>query len=206
MSKALLLLWCCYGAVSFARVQAPTCDSIIWSDTRQLTWSDFRALPETTSAVGALSFISFHYQLVEENDRQYLTVLNYFEPCKSWYKVYDTSLSLQHEQVHFNIDEYIRRLFIKEVKELKTVSRFAFPGVRDVYFSAMRYRNFLHRRFDVETDYHRNPVKEEHWHLDISTRISLLEAQKEMRYSLKKPAIAAPQRLSTAQRSNYTVP
>jgi hypothetical protein len=70
----------------------------------------------------------------------------------------------------------------------------------------MRYRNFLHRRFDVETDYHRNNEREKQWHLDIVTRIRLLEAHNATTYMLKKPATAAPQRLSTAQRSNYTVP
>ncbi len=80
--------------------QQTACDTILWADSQPLTWNDFKGIADTGSKVAALSFISINYNLENLKNERRFTTLTYFSSCKSWFKANDSSLSLQHEQIH----------------------------------------------------------------------------------------------------------
>lgn len=166
--------------------QNNNCDSIPWSNTRLLTWSDFKALPDTASSVGALSHNSIKYILETVDNNYHLFALTYFDPCTSWYKPSDSTLSLEHEQTHFDIDEYIRRSFIKDVLSLNNFSKYAVPGVSDIYFSSMISRKLLQRTYDLETNFHRNNNQQKLWSSKIIKIVQELDNFAAYNFYIKK--------------------
>lgn len=171
----ILFFHLCRLSLIPCNAQPAFCDSISWSDSTRLTWANFKGVPDTTSNIGALSFISLSYTLENFRNEHQFTVRIYFEPCKSWFKTTDSTLSLQHEQTHFDIDEFIRRKFIDEVLKIENFSRYASPSVREIYLNILTTRNFMHHRYDAETDYHRNNEQENNWINNITRMIKELE-------------------------------
>ena len=80
----------------------------------------------------------------------------------SWLSA-DGSLSLVHEQTHFNIDELIRRSFIKDVFSHPLNEKMLVRHFQHFYFLAMLSRQLMHTFYDIETDYHRNTAQQQLW-------------------------------------------
>jgi hypothetical protein len=140
------------------------CDSINWSSSRPLTWKDFKGAPDTNSRVGALSYISFKYKLEREKKKIRLLTLTYFQPCISWVDSSSTaSLSLGHEQTHFNIDELIRRSFVQELLSIPFEEKRLRRNIQHQYFLASLSRHLMHNSYDLDTDYHRNEMQQKLW-------------------------------------------
>ena len=71
----------------------------------------------------------------------------YFLPCRSWFKVQNGYEILKHEQLHFDISEYYRRLLIKKLMEVK-----ASPDVLPSVVRAL-LRNIIDEKKQFELDY-----------------------------------------------------
>src|SRR5262245_36804038 len=104
---------------TFLLSQGNNCDSIHWTKSAKLSWSDFKAVPDTTVDAGATSSLGIAYILKRTNDSVSIKTVCYFKPCLSWCKFKNSDTLLIHEQGHFNIAEYFRRLFIKRVFEYR---------------------------------------------------------------------------------------
>jgi hypothetical protein len=160
---------CCFGQVHF-------CDSIPWSDKRPLRWSDFRGAPDSSSRVGALSHITFKYRLEREKDKIQLSTIAFFQPCTSWA---DTSaadrLSLSHEQTHFDIDELVRRSFVRDVSNSGSYNeKQLIRNYEHEYFLSMLSRQLMHKLYDLETDYHRNALQQVRWNEKVLIMLASL--------------------------------
>ena len=168
------------------KAQTIMCDSIPWSHSKPLSWSDFKALPDSTSSIGALSHSSIKYVVETINDKHYLFSQTYFAPCNSWYKRGDSLLSLAHEQGHFDLDEYIRRSFNKDVLALEDFSKFAVPGIQNVYFASMFYRKVMHAVYDNDTNFHRNELEQKLWNTKIRKMVSQMIDYSGYNYVIKE--------------------
>lgn len=164
--------------------QQTSCDSIIWLEHRPLTWNDFRATPDTNSKIGSLSQNSILYRLKPDKTGLTFYAFTYFEPCRSWFKPLDSTLSLDHEQTHFNIDEYIRRSFVHQVLRLERNESF-FLFVKHEYLLAMVARRMLHYQYDLETDYHRNKNQQVKWDRKIAGFLQQLDSLQAIEYQLE---------------------
>ena len=92
---------------------------ILWQADRKLTWSDFKGKPKPVrihNAAGIGTYLDFFYQSVS-NQLPVFTFLNYFEKDRSWSITNDT-LTLEHEQIHFDIEEVFTRKIRQCVEEL----------------------------------------------------------------------------------------
>ena len=157
--------------------QETCCDSIPWSPTRPLRWTDFRGNPDSSSPIGAVSHIAFKYHLAREKDTLRLTTTTYFRPCDSWADTTIASgLSLPHEQTHFNIDEVVRRSFVKDVLNSGLYNeKQLIRNYQHVYFLSMLSRQLIHKIYDLETDYHRNALQQERWNERVLIMIGDLQ-------------------------------
>ena len=153
------------------------CDSIPWSHTRPLRWSDFQGIPDFTSQIGALSHITFKYRLEREKDKIQLTTTTFFQPCSSWVDTTATGgLSLAHEQTHFNIDELVRRMFVRDVSNSGAYNeKELIRNYQHRYFLSMLSRQLMHKMYDIETDFHRNTSQQARWNENVLVMLADLQ-------------------------------
>ncbi len=115
MKQLLLLVGFFCSTFSFA--QTSNCDSISWTKDRKLSWADFKAAPDTSIKDTAQSYIRLHKKWSLRGDTLTITIANYFKPCLAWTKSKNADTLLMHEQGHFDISEYFRRLMVKRLSE-----------------------------------------------------------------------------------------
>ena len=142
---------------SHSSAQAFNCDSITWSKTIKLTWNDFKAQPDTTSEYGAISRISIAFKLTQVNDTIDIEVRCFFNPCISWRKTTSNDkVGLLHEQTHFDIAQYFKRLFIKRVLDKKFTRQNIVRELKETYTTIVTERALADKEYDEQTDYSRN--------------------------------------------------
>ena len=119
MRSAFIILLIHIGLASFGQEIIQENDSLIlWSKNRPLTWDDFKGPPtpvRTHNRAGTgmtIQYISMKniYGQVEINP------LCYFQKCRSWTNTND-SKTLDHEQLHFDIQELYTRKLRKSYSE-----------------------------------------------------------------------------------------
>lgn len=92
--------------------------TIEWHE-RKLTWADFKGQPDQNSKYGAVTYSQFSSTYKYSPDSLYCTISCEFIPEQSWVKPNATEELLKHEQGHFDLTEYIARLFRKELLSYK---------------------------------------------------------------------------------------
>jgi hypothetical protein len=139
--------------------QKINCDSIPWTKDFRLKWSDFKGKADTTSAFGAVSRNGIGYRLTRLGDTVQIKVNCFFSPCISWTRSTPTdTIGLLHEQGHFNIAQYFKRLFVQRLLEAKLSRDSVVKQVKNIYLSIVRERDFADKTYDKETDFSRNKL------------------------------------------------
>ena len=89
-----------------------------WDASYKLSWSDFKAKPNTNSSAVAItaSGIIFGFSIKQTDKNKVVSfttdVYAHFYPEQSWYKMKRANNHiLQHEQLHFDITELYARKF-----------------------------------------------------------------------------------------------
>ena len=107
---------------------------IYWTKTSRLIFSDFQGKPgqEDTTLYEASSKILTHklgsiiksidVHLVTESGKTTFTIYAGMKKNLSWIKDYGDTISLKHEQGHFDICEIYTRIFRRDVKNAKSLS------------------------------------------------------------------------------------
>jgi hypothetical protein len=139
------------------------CDSIPWTKSTKLSWSDFKASPDTTVDFGAISHIGINYKLKQINDTVLIKIVCCFKPCLSWSKVKNSDTLLIHEQGHFNIAEYFRRLFIKRIFEQQFDSQNMGNIISKIYSNISSEEDLFDKQYDNETDYSKDRKQQNYW-------------------------------------------
>src|SRR5687767_2989297 len=100
-------------------------DLIVWSESRRLTWDDFKARPPSGQLVGAKSALGFGFVFGCRDNQLHTRVVARFHPQQSYvgYRIISSGLAsragLQHEQIHFDLAELYARKIRKFFRELK---------------------------------------------------------------------------------------
>lgn len=150
-------------------------DEIPWKQDYRLSWSNFKGKPPKSSSAAATtaSGISYSFSTFYEGKELKIdfNVASFFYPTKSWYRPkVCTNVTLQHEQLHFDITElYARKLrarladasYTENVKE----------EVRSMYKSTLRMLNDFQNKYDSETNYSRNLPMQEKWTNEIKAAL-----------------------------------
>lgn len=157
-------------------------DSILWSQNRPLKIMDFKALPNFSTDILALSVIGYDIKPVHNNDTVKLTIINYFSIKESWFKKESKSLSnkganlLHHEQGHFDINEIELRKLKKKLLELKGLD---FSQFKVKYLNLIKEYEILEfkiqKNYDSETNLSKNKVKQKEWSDKLKKELKDLE-------------------------------
>ena len=165
------LFTCFINLTSFA--QADKCDTINWTKKTKLNWSNFKAKPDTASSFKAVSVAGIGYNAQNIGDTLMIGIHCSFYTCESWTKSGSGNL-LKHEQTHFDIAEYFKRLFIKKLTASQLKRQSAFAQIQSIYEEIERLRDDFDNKYDSETNFSRNKAKQDKWMINIRMRIDKL--------------------------------
>lgn len=139
------------------------CDSIPWLKHHNLKWKYFKAKPDPKNNAAALTSASIYYEVSMIERFAKFTVSCSFYPCKSWVRHGSTDRLLEHEQTHFDIAEYHKRLIMKEVMNRKFTVANVFAGVQEMGAIITGLRKEMDELYDLDTSHSINEKKQKEW-------------------------------------------
>jgi hypothetical protein len=152
------------------------CAEIQWSKHR-LKWRFFRAAPDKASRASALTASNIEHKLSVSGNTAIFHFSSSFSPCLSWVKVKDATL-LMHEQTHFDLTEYYKRLLVKEILDQKFSARDIAARVREIDDRVNRLRIQANEQYDRETNHSINWEKQKEWTKKVRKMIRKLRRYK----------------------------
>ncbi len=141
---------------------AQPCDSIRWAD-HSLKWKYFKAKPDAKSNMSALTESHIYYEIALLNKLAKFTISCSMLTCKSWVKKERNKALLQHEQTHFDIAEYHKRLMVKEVLAQKFNTGDVFDKVKQIGNNILQQRKAMEDLYDLETYHSTIEKKQKSW-------------------------------------------
>jgi hypothetical protein len=154
---------------------------IEWSENRKLTWSDFKGKTNSknlnTSAETSCK-LSLKSNSVNLFNKAKLTVTNFFVCNSSWVlpKVKNSSLLLEHEQLHFDLNEIYARQLRKKIVEEKFSYFNLIKESNKIYEEISLLCSKRQELFDAETKHGTENITQKKWEKDIKTELKELEA------------------------------
>ncbi len=158
-------------------------ETMIWDESRKLTWSDFKANPNLDSDAVALtaSGITFGYS-VKTSGRRIIgfstSVEAHFYPNKSWYlKEKDDAYILMHEQLHFDITELYARKFREQLTRLE-VNQNIKDQMSKLHTTINEALNETQKRYDAQSNHSINVEMQKQWKSFIAAELITLDQYK----------------------------
>ena len=167
-----------------------------WCENEPLTWDDFRGKPNYSERYLAAVFVSFVYKTNYDKDNNNLIIyLHAMHDRKNSWKRKDrvlTSYDLNHEQIHFNIQEVYARRHRKKIKEI------IFSDSVNTLIQVRKILNDIHweyyysaknaqKEYYAETDYGNIVDKQMEWNSKIEKELKELEDYSNAKIILKLP-------------------
>ena len=154
-------------------------DRIFWSDTTEITWSDFQGTNDSVKSLSAISKIELPYSTSSDGEVDMsFTIQTCFIKSESWYKEgKKNNILLSHEQLHFDIAELHRRLIVKAIVEGNFNSDTYEKQVDQIIIAIWEnsYRK-MQDKYDLETNYARIFKPQIYWNQRVADQ---LESMKE---------------------------
>jgi hypothetical protein len=171
------LLWCfiVFFVPNLESRCQTSCDTIYWKENVKLQWSHFKAKPDTNRPMTAISSPGIAYSASFMNDSLRVAINCNFLTCVAWTKSNASNL-LKHEQTHFDIAEYVRRLLIQKLIATRINSKNSLQALGNIYGEYIQIQIDLDKEYDEKTDYSRDTVMQDQWTKDIRAKIALLKA------------------------------
>lgn len=133
-----------------------------WSASRNLTWNDYKALPDASSdaAASTTTYLSIEYNIT-------LTSFGYkikslFSKTRSW-GLHKTDYILSHEQGHFDIAEIFARKLNKLMKEYKFDWSTYRQDLKKIYQDVMIEKEDMQNEYDKQTNHSINKERQTEW-------------------------------------------
>ncbi len=158
-------------------------ETMIWNESRKLTWDDFRANPDADSDAVALtaSGITFGYSVKTSGERIIdfsVSVEAHFYPNKSWYlKDTGNAYILGHEQLHFDITELYTRKFREQLERL-VVNQNVKEQMQRLHTSTNEALNETQKRYDAQSTHSINVDMQKQWETFIQEELKKLDKYK----------------------------
>ncbi|WP_298903563.1 DUF922 domain-containing protein [uncultured Psychroserpens sp.] len=153
---------------------------IPWSESKKLTWADFRGPVDTnTDAVAVTaSGITFSFSVKESNKRlvSFKAQANaHFYPEKSWYiKAKGDDHILAHEQLHFDITELHVRILRYQISRLK-MSQQIKEDLRRVHVKANEDLAKMQNAYDTQSQNSINKEQQAIWSEFVKSELKKFE-------------------------------
>lgn len=136
-------------------------ETILWSKNK-LSWSDFKAAPDDSNPFYALTHTGIAYRYNANADSLHLETNTNFKPQQSWVKKPSEPL-LAHEQLHFDIAEYYRRVFLDRLNKTPITIANAKQIIPEVYERTLTELRKEQTAYDEETNHSINKEAQEKW-------------------------------------------
>lgn len=99
----------------------------------------------------------------------------YFYPCRSWLNKTNIKSSTSHEQLHFDIAEYHRRLFVKRISDANATKNNFAALTRNIFKEVADERRYMNMEYDMHTKYGQNEPEQHKWSNKIGGLLASLE-------------------------------
>jgi predicted secreted Zn-dependent protease len=150
-------------SIALSMIASTTQSNLIeWSSERKLTWNDFKAFPDKNSTNAALTSSSINIEFGYDNSGLKYNIKCRFDPKLSWGRIKNDYI-LSHEQGHFDIAEIHARKLHKLLKAYKFNTRTVSKDVNKIYEEVMKEHHSFQSQYDQETNYSRDPAKQDVW-------------------------------------------
>lgn len=151
------------------------CDTIVWSESKKLTIGDFKDVADTGKTMIAFTMTKFGYKVFPQDASVIINTSTCFLPCSSWLNKANIKNSIVHEQLHFDIAEYHKRLFLKRVSStISSADMFAFT-TKAIFRDIADQRKNMNIEYDKQTNYGQNEEEQNRWNIKVATLLSELE-------------------------------
>jgi predicted secreted Zn-dependent protease len=150
-------------------------DLIKWNATQKLSWSDYKASPNTESdaAASTTTYLGIEYKISSSNFK--FKIESTFSKKHSW-GLHKTEYILAHEQGHFDIAEIFARKLNKEMKAYQFKKQTYQKDLDKIYNDILDAKEEMQNSYDEETNHSINKEKQKQWF----SRIALLLKEYEM--------------------------
>jgi hypothetical protein len=163
--------------------QLGSVDAVTWSAARPLSWADFRGVPPTDPGEeGARTAYALFYGARCTGQRFEFRVIAAVRPNESWVTpavLADPALSarsLRHEQTHFNLAEVHARRMRRYFRDLYQPCAKTGEELNALAERFLREERAAQVRYDDETNYGRQPARQEEWDAEARRQIQTLRA------------------------------
>lgn len=152
---------------------------IQWSESRPLSWDDFKAQSDDSVSYSANtnSGISYTWNYSTASGKPVLNheVFSNFYPNRSWVKeIKEKEYLLAHEQLHFDISELHARKLRRELDNYE-IGRTIRLDLKRIYNRIESERSQMQNRFDKETSHSKNREAEMRWREFIASELEKLK-------------------------------
>ena len=166
------------------RSYSQKCDTIIWKGFHQLKWKNFKGKPDNKSAASALTAASLYFFFTEKNEAVDFKFIASFSTCHSWVKKDATKDLLKHEQTHFDIAEYHRRLMAKEMLSLGFSKKIDPNKLNPIAVRYNRLFKEMEDQYDKETNHSIIAKKQKSWSKKIKRKVKNLNEYHPIKYHI----------------------
>lgn len=145
-------------------------DTIHWHPGYKLAWDDFIGIENRFSDTGAVTDAQIQYFYQCTNGKYSFNVVCYFNKKNSWVRTgYATLDALRHEQGHFDIAAIFARK-LQRLLDNSTIGhdkKDAQIAIDNLAQRIFREQNDVQKRYDEQTDFHRNSIQQKKWETKI---------------------------------------
>ena len=158
----------------------PDSDTIYYDFNRNLTWKDFKGIPDKNYFGGAVtaSGFAFDSQMNFDGKNIYLDigVFTFFSKKDSWKKPQiNSDYHLLHEQHHFDITRLGSQKFITEIEKRILQKIIITTLLKSIFNKAYNENEAMQSQYDRETNHSLNVNKQLEWNNRIAGEIQKIK-------------------------------
>ncbi|MEP6713513.1 MAG: hypothetical protein ABJA37_13900 [Ferruginibacter sp.] len=181
----LFIIGLCFLMIFMSAKTQTDNGKIYWNSAYRLSFSDFKGSPtqedtllrkvdslNATHKLGAISK-SLDVQLTTKSGKTIFKIYAGMEQFNSWIKNKNDSISLKHEQGHFDICEIYARILRKEIKKAKTLAE-----ANSMFTKISDDENYEQDKYDNENTFESGGITN-NWKENIKKRLNELGAYQE---------------------------
>ncbi|PRY04277.1 uncharacterized protein DUF922 [Pontibacter ummariensis] len=151
-------------------------EKVNWSESRRLSWEDFKGLPDAGNPHHALTAANLAVSAKCKDNAFNYEVNCVFLPQESWSKNKRSNKLLEHEQLHFDLTEVHARLLRRQLQELNCENQRTKLG--EAVNRAFDKWKAEQKAFDDASRHGLNTAEQQLWAANISQRLEALERYK----------------------------
>lgn len=151
------------------------CDTILWSAAKKLDPSDFKDVADTGKTMIAFTMTKFSYKVIPQDGGAIINTSTLFYPCNSWLNRANVKNSISHEQLHFDIAEYYKRMFLQRLAETRSAENMFATTTKAIFRDIVDQKRIMNNEYDQQTDKGINYQEQIKWNYKIANLLSNLE-------------------------------